>query len=131
VSADGPRYPSTHGMPTVDTAYVEVAPAARTWRPWTIWLPSVLAFLWSGFLIFAEIVDVLLSNLSDSAPPPPQGWVYPAVIGHCVLAGASVFALVAGLRVPSRRRAAAVTAWMIMLVGLGWLLLTSRLLSGS
>ena len=52
-------------MRAVDTAYVEGTAAAATWRPWTIWLPSVVAFLWSGFLIFAEIVAVLLSNLSD------------------------------------------------------------------
>jgi hypothetical protein len=90
----------------------------------------VLAFLWSGFLIFAEVVLALLSNLSDTAPPR-QGWVYPAVLGHCVLAGASVLALITGLRLPSRRRAAAITAWMIIPVGLGWLVLTSRLLGGS
>jgi hypothetical protein len=118
-------------VPTVQTAYVEATPAAQTWRPWTIWLPCVLAFLWSLFLIFLETVAVLLSNFTDSGPPPPQGWWYPAVIGHCVLAGASVVALVTGLRHPSRRRAAAITAWMIIPVGLGWLLLTSRLLGGS
>ena len=113
------------------TASVEVAPAARKWRPWTVWLPCVLAFLWSLFLIFLETVAVLLSNFTDSGPPPPQGWWYPAVIGHCVLAGASVVALVTGLRFPSRRRAAAITAWMIIPVGLGWFLLTARLLGGS
>ena len=118
-------------VPAVHTAYVEATPAARTWRPWTIWLPCVLAFLWSLFLIFLEIVAVLLSNFTDSGPPPPAGWIYPAVIGHCVLAVASVLALVTGLRVPSRRRAAAITAWIIIPVGLGWLLLTSRLLGGS
>ena len=112
-------------MPAGHTAHVEGSPAART-----IWLPCVLAFLWSGFLIFAEVVLALLSNLSDTAPPR-QSWVYPAVIGHCVLAGASVLALVTGLRLPSRRRAAAITAWMIIPVGLGWLVLTSRLLGGS
>jgi len=87
-------------MPTVHTDYVEAPPAARIWRPWTIWLPCVLAFFWSGFLIFGEIVVVLLSNLTDSGPPPPAGWIYPAVIGHCILAGASVLALVTGLRHP-------------------------------
>jgi len=28
------------------TAFVEVTPAARSWRPWTIWLPCLLALLW-------------------------------------------------------------------------------------
>lgn len=36
-----------------------------------------------------------------------------------------------GLRHPSRRRAAAITAWMIIPAGFGWLVLTSRLLGGS
>ena len=109
---------------------MEVTPVGRVWRPWTIWLPCMLAFLWSGFLIFIDVVLSLLSNLTDSAPPP-QGWVDPAIIGHCVLAGVGVLALVTGLRSPSRRRAAAVTAWVVIPVGLGWLVLTARLLGGS
>jgi hypothetical protein len=115
-------------VPAVHTAYVEATTTARTWHPWTIWLPCVLAFLWSGFLIFGEVFVVLVSNLADSGPPPPEGWIYPAVMGHCILAGASVLALVTGLRHPSRRRAAAITAWMIIPVGLAWAVLTSRLL---
>jgi len=34
-------------------------------------------------------------------------------------------------RFPARRRAAAITAWMIIPAGLGWLVLTARLLGGS
>ena len=104
---------------------MEGSPAART-----IWLPCVLAFLWSGFLIFGDVVVTLASLLSDNAEPH-TGWVYLAVIGHCVLAGASVVALRVGLRSASRRRAAAIAAWMIILVGLGWAALIARLLGGS
>lgn len=109
---------------------MEVTPAGRMRRPRTIWLPCVLAFLGSGFLIFIDVVLSLLSNLTDSAPRP-QGWVYPAIIGHCVLAGISVLALVIGLRSPARRRVAVITAWMVIPVGLGWLVLTTRLLGGA
>ena len=108
---------------------MDVTPAGRMRRPWSIWLPCVLAFLWSVFLIFIDVVLSLLSNLTDSAPPP-QGWVYPAIIGHLVLAGVSVIALVTGLRVPSRRRAAAIAAWVVIPAGLGWLVLCIRLLGG-
>ena len=118
-SALGLRCASTHAVPAVHTDYVEAPPAARIWRPWTIWLPCVLAFLWSGFLIFGDVIVTLASLLNDNTEPQ-TGWVYPAVIGHCVLAGASVLALRVGLRSPSRRRAAAVAAWMIIPVGLGW-----------
>jgi hypothetical protein len=89
----------------------------------------VLAFLWSGFLIFIDIVFTLASLLNDNAEPQ-TGWVYPAVIGQCVLAAASVFALRVGLKSPARRRAAAITAWMIIPLGFGWLVLTGRLLGG-
>ena len=119
-----------HAVPLVHTAYVEVTPPARNWHPRTIWVPCVLAFFWSGFLIFADIVVALASNMSDTAPPR-EGWVYPAIIGNCVLAGASVLALVTGLRFPARRRAAAITAWLIIPVGLGWLVLIPRLLGAS
>jgi len=111
-------------------AYVEVTPPARKWHPRTIWVPCVLAFFWAGFLIFADIVVALASNMSDTAPPR-EGWVYPAIIGQCVLAGASVLALVTGLRFPARRRAAAIAAWMIIPVGLGWAVLIPRLFGGS
>lgn len=52
-------------------------PPARTWRPWTIWLPCVLAFLWSGFLIFSDVIVALASLLNDNAEPQTS-WVYPA-----------------------------------------------------
>ena len=90
----------------------------------------MLAFLWSGLLILGDVIVALASLLNDNAEPQ-TGWVYPAVIGQCVLAGASVVALLVGLRSPSRRRTAAITAWMIIPVGLGWFLLTARLLGGS
>ena len=117
-------------MPTVHTVCVEAPPAARTWRPWTIWLPCVLAFLWSGFLIFGDVIVTLASLLNDNTEPQ-TGWFYPAVIGHCVLAAASVIALRVGLKSPSRRRAAAIAAWMIIPVGLGWAALIPRLLGGA
>jgi hypothetical protein len=107
--------------------YVESAPPAREWRPWTLWLPCVLALLWSLFLIFADFLAAVFANFTDSAPPN-ESWVDPTIIGHCILAGASVVALVVGLRNPARRRAAIITAWVIIPVGLGWLALMPRVL---
>jgi hypothetical protein len=121
---------STLAVPPVHTACVEVAAPARKWRPWTLWLPCVLALLWSGFLILADIFVALASNMTDSAPPR-EGWVDPAIIGHFALAGASVLALVTGLRVPARRRAATIAAWLIIPVGFAWFALIPRLLGGS
>jgi hypothetical protein len=112
------------------TACVKVTPVAQTWRTWTIWLPCVLAFLWSGMLIVIEVLAGLISNL-DTTAEPQTGWVYAAVIGHCILAGATIFTLVRGLTSPSQRRAAAIAAWIIIPVGLGWLVLAARLLGRS
>ena len=53
---------------------MKVTPAARAgevWRPWTIWLPSVLAFLWSGLLIVADDFASLMGSWDT---PPSVGW---------------------------------------------------------
>jgi len=73
-----------------------------TWRSWTLWLPCVLAFLWINAV---------------------ARW-------HWVLAAVSVLVLVAGLRFPSWRRTAVITAWMIIPVELGGILIW-RLVGGS
>jgi hypothetical protein len=41
----------------------------------------------------------------------------------------SALVLAAGLRFPAQRRAAALTAWVIVPVGFGWFLLTGHLSS--
>ena len=105
----------------------DARPSGR-WRPWTIWLPGTLALAWSGLLIIADG----LAGVMGSWDTPPHGlyrWVRVGVIGHCVLVAASALVLAAGLRFPSQRRAAAVTAWIIIAVGFGWFLLTGRLAS--
>ena len=110
---------------------MKVRPAARAggaWRPWTIWLPSVLAFLWSGLLIVADDFAVLMG--SWDTPQRGLGWITTARIGHSVLAAASVLTLAIGLSFPSRRRAAAITAWMIIPIGLCWVPL-ARLIGSS
>jgi hypothetical protein len=38
-----PTCASTQAAPAVHTACVEATTTARTWHPWTIWLPCVLA----------------------------------------------------------------------------------------
>jgi hypothetical protein len=62
---------------------------------------------------------------SRDAPAPGLRWLWVGVVGHCALAPASVLVLVADLSFPSRRRAAVITAWMIIPAGFGWALLTA------
>lgn len=111
---------------------MEATPAVqtgRTWRPWTVWLPGVLALAWSLLLIVADNLAGVMG--SWDTPAPGLRWLWVGVIGHCALAAASVLVLVVGLSSPSRLRAAAITAWMIIPVGFGWALLTGHLISGS
>lgn len=99
-----------------------------TWRPWSIWLPGTLALAWSGLLIIADGLAGVMGGW-DAPPPGLYRWIRAGVIGHCVLVAASALVLAVGLRFPSRRRAATITAWIIIPVGFGWFLLAGRLAS--
>ena len=106
------------------TGLVKASPAAAPsgkWRRVAIWVPCVLAFLWSVLLIVADEFAIVMGSW-DTAQPG-LGWITVAKIGHCLLAAASLVLLVIGLSFPSWRRAAAITAWLIIPVGLGWVLL--------
>jgi hypothetical protein len=106
------------------------APAAAvgSWRPWTILLPGVLALLWSALLILADGAAGIMA--SWDTPMPGGRWITAGLAGHCLLGVASAALLVTGLRVPARRRAAAISAWLIIPAGLGLLLLVGRLVGG-
>ena len=92
-----------------------------TWRPRTLWLPCVLAFLWSVLVIVMANFAELMSCWSTCGRG--MGGINAVARWHWVLAAASVLVLVAGLRFPSWRRTAAITAWMIIPVGLGGILI--------
>jgi len=77
----------------------------------------LLAILWSGLLTLFDFAEVLMSNFTSQ---PGTAWVNVGFIGQCVLAAASIVLLVTGLRRPSWRKAAAITAWVIIPAGIGW-----------
>lgn len=99
-----------------------------TWRPWTLWLPCVLAFLWSVLVIVAANFAELSSCLSTCERG--TGGINTVARWHWVLATVSVLVLVTGLRFPSWRRTAVITAWIIIPVELGGILIW-RLVGGS
>ena len=99
------------------------------WRPWAIGLPGGLALVVSLLFALADGFAGLMGGWDT--PLPGLRWIKVAVIGHCVLAAASILLLGAGLKYPSWRRAAVITTWIIIPVGFGWLLLIGRLVSGS
>jgi hypothetical protein len=99
------------------------------WRPWTLWLPCVLAFAWSGLLFAAHTLGAVLNNL-ETNPQPAQSWLTKALTGDGVLAGVSILLLVVGLRFPTWRQACAIAAWMVIPAGLAWVVFM-RSVSGS
>jgi len=107
----------------------EAAASGGPWRPWTIVLPGVLALFWSALLILADGATAIMA--SWDTPAPGSRWVTAGLAGHCLLGAASVTALALGLVIPARRRIAAISAWLIIPAGLGWLLLMGNLVGGS
>ena len=95
-----------------------------TWRPWALWLPCLLAILWSWLLTLFDFAEVLISNFTSQ---PGTAWVTVGFIGQCLLTAAGGVLLATGLRRPSWRKAAAITAWMIIPASIGWSQLISHL----
>ena len=105
------------------------ARAGRTWRPWTVRVPATLAPVSSVLFVVADGFAGVMG--SWDTPMPGLWWVRVGIIGHCVLAALAIVLLVVGMRSASWRRTAAISAWMIIPVGFGWLVLVGRLISGS
>ena len=102
--------------------------AAGPWQPWTVAVPCVVAFVSSGLLVAADGIAGVMG--SWDTPAPGLWWIRYAIIGHCLLAVASVVLFGLGVKNPAFRRTAAIMAWTILPVGFGWLLLVGRVLIG-
>jgi hypothetical protein len=116
--------------PGLDTEAVSeklASGADGVWRPWSIWLPCVLAFIWSGALVVADGAAAIMG--SWDTPAPGLGWLGVGAAGQGVLAAVDVGILVAGVKRPGWRRAAVIAAWTLIPVGFAWFILTGRLSS--
>ena len=91
-------------------------------------MPGVVALLASILLLVADGLAGVMA--SWDSPEPGRGWIKVAAIGHGVLAAVSVALLAAGIARASFRRTAAIAAWAIIPVGVGWFLLCGRLAAG-
>jgi hypothetical protein len=62
--------------------------AAGAWRPWSIWLPAALAFVWSGLLAVGDGYAAVMG--SWDTPMPGLGWLGVGAAGQGVLAAVDV-----------------------------------------
>jgi hypothetical protein len=131
---DGSKTPPANGEPAAGSASSEPPPAntkpttqVKTWRPWTIVVAGSLAGAVSLLLLVGDLLAGVLSNLGG--PAPSATFVRIAVFGHAALALASAFLLGVGFA-DARRRKAAIAAWAIIPVGIGWFFLWGRLAAG-
>jgi hypothetical protein len=107
-------------------------PAAQPRKRWPLWtaaVPCGLAIVVSGLLAIADALAGVMA--SWDTPAPGIGWIRVAIIGHCVLAVASVVLLGLAVRPSSHHRFEGMAAWTIILAGLAWFLLAGRLASGA
>lgn len=101
------------------------APRPKIWRPWTVALSALVALLFSLLLLVADGLAGVLNNLGG--PQSVYTHVRVAAIGHGVLAVTSAVLLFIGLSKPNRSRPAALAAWTIIPVGIGWFFLSGRI----
>jgi hypothetical protein len=104
------------------------SPANRPGRahlPWAMWLACALAVAAAGLLAAADLAGLVMG--SWDTPAPGLGWLKAGAIGQLGLAAAAVAVLLAGAARPRRRRSAAVMAGAIIVLEVGWFLLTRTL----
>jgi len=99
---------------------------ARRSRPvLSVAVPCALGFVVSGVLVIADGLAGVMA--SWDTPSPGIGWIRVAMAGHCLLAAASAVLFGLCLRSPSRHRAEAIAAWLVIPVAVGWFVLAGRL----
>ena len=107
------------------------SPAGRsswTHLPWAMWLPCALAVAVAGLFAVVDLAGMVMG--SWDTPAPGLRWLKAGAIGQLGLAVAAAAVLVAGAAHPSWRCGAAMTAWAIIALEVGWFLLT-RMPAGS
>ena len=112
----------------LDTGLVRDRLAVRARGPGrasSVWLACGIAFAGAGLLALGDAFAMVMG--SWDTPAPGLGWLRVGAAGQGVLAAGTVAVLVTGVRQPRWRRAAAITAWVIVAVEFGWFFLTGRL----
>jgi hypothetical protein len=92
---------------------------------WAIWLPSVSAVVVAGLFVVVDLAGMVMG--SWDTPVAGLGWLKAGAIGQFGLAIVAAAVLIAGAPRPSWHRGAAITAYAIIALEIGWFLLTRML----
>ena len=101
--------------------------SARTHTSWATWLSCGLAVAVGGLSGVVDLAAMVIG--SWDTPAPGLGWLKAGAIGQFGLAIAAAAVLIAGAARPGWRRGAAMTACAIIVLEVGWFLLTRMLLA--
>jgi hypothetical protein len=108
---------------------MNIDPAAGPERAYprsrAIWVPGVLALGVAGLLWLIDGVAVMMASWDTRQPG--LHWLGAGASGQRVLAIAAGIVLCVGVTYPRWRRGAAVTAWGIIALEVGWFVLTDVL----
>ena len=93
---------------------------------WAMWLPCVSAIVAGALFVVVGLVGMVMG--SWDTPVAGLGWLKAGAIGQAGLAIVAAAVLIAGAARPSWHRGAAITAYAIIALEIGWFLLTRKLL---
>lgn len=92
---------------------------------WAMWLPCVSAVVVAGLFVVVDLAGMVMG--SWDTPVAGLGWLKAGAIGQFGLAIVAAAVLIAGAARPSWHRGAAITAYAIIALEIGWFLLTRML----
>ena len=92
---------------------------------WAMWLPCVFAVVVAGLFVVVDLGGLVMG--SWDTPVAGLGWLKAGAIGQFGLVIVTAAVLIAGTAHPSWRRGAAITAYAIIALEIGWFLLTRML----
>jgi hypothetical protein len=92
---------------------------------WAMWLPGVFAVVVAALFIVVDLAGLGMG--SWDTPVAGLGWLKAGAIGQLGLAIVAVAVLVAGAAHPSWHRRAAITAYAMIALEIGWFVLTRML----
>ncbi len=92
---------------------------------WARWRPGVFAVVVAALCIVVDLAGLVMG--SWDTPVAGLGWLKAGAFGESVLALAAMAVLVAGATRPSWHRRAAIAAYAIIALEIGWFVLTRTL----